>query len=140
MRLGRGNCLLRTMPRVKRSKTGVSTIVHKDLFKRDTTWRSIIDEESRAREEQKRRAQDQGPEDEADQEDQYDDYDRETSVALAIQFEPIDQRHLSSMDLVRGRITTLLENSPHGLHAANNLLPKLVSIAYFFRVRKLSFY
>ena len=43
------------------------------------------------------------------------------------------------MDLVRGRITTLLESSPHGLHAANNLLPKLVSTAYLLYIRALTF-
>lgn len=122
---------------MKRSKTGVSTIVHKDLFKRDATWRSIVDEENRAREEQKRKAQNLEHEDEADREDQYDEGDRESSVSLAVQFDPVDQRHLSSMDLVRGRITTLLKNSPHGLHAANNLLPKLVSITYVHCVRGL---
>ena len=87
-----------------------------------------MDEENRAREEQGRKVCDIGSEAEADQEDQYEEDVRESSVGTIVAFDPIDQRHLSSMDLVRGRITTLLASSPHGLHAANNLLPKLVNV------------
>lgn len=42
-------------------------------------------------------------------------------------FDPIDSRHLSSLPLVRARITKLLKASPHHLHAYQNLLVKIVS-------------
>ncbi|KZT74913.1 hypothetical protein DAEQUDRAFT_720101 [Daedalea quercina L-15889] len=107
---------------VKRGKTAgvsTSTVVHRDLFRRNATWQSIVDEENRAREAQKRKVNDEES-DAGDEEDS-----SEFSLGSTEQFDPIDERHLSSIDLIRGRIVTLLRNSPHGLHAANNLLPKI---------------
>ena len=44
-----------------------------------------------------------------------------------IQFDPIDTRHLSSLPLIRARLEKLLVNSPHKMHAAQNLLVVIVS-------------
>lgn len=42
-------------------------------------------------------------------------------------FDTIDTRHLSSLPLIRARLEKLLRNSPHQMHAAQNLLVKIVS-------------
>lgn len=63
--------------------------------------------------------------DEPGEEDDDDDGQDDDSLAT-VQFEPIDSRHLSSLPLIRARITKLLKNSPNGIQPATNLLPKLV--------------
>ncbi|KAH9835845.1 uncharacterized protein C8Q71DRAFT_99456 [Rhodofomes roseus] len=106
---------------VKRKKTHVSTstLVHRDLFERDAIWQSIVDEEKQAREVPKQRVAEEGSDEEEDQDES------EFSGGPTVQFDPIDERHLSSLELMRGRIVKLLQNSPGLMHASKNLLLKL---------------
>ena len=103
---------------VKRRSPGISTniCVHKYFFETSPIWRQVREEEEQAKKELQ-----QEPPEEAD------DVDDEELDPSAIQFDPIDSRHLSSLPLIQSRITRLLQNSPHGLHAATNLLIRIVS-------------
>lgn len=45
-------------------------------------------------------------------------------------FTPIDARHLSSLPLIQGRVMKLLKASHNHIHAANNMLLKIVGLTW----------
>ncbi|PCH33343.1 hypothetical protein WOLCODRAFT_159996 [Wolfiporia cocos MD-104 SS10] len=118
----------------KRRKPGVSSniCVHKYFFERSETWKLVAQEEAQANQ-----TQQEGDDDEQDS----DDEDEPDTAQTTLKFDPIDSRHLSSLPLIRARLTKLLRSSPHGLHSATNLLPKIgfarpvKSDRRFFRTR-----
>ncbi|KZT06305.1 uncharacterized protein LAESUDRAFT_726133 [Laetiporus sulphureus 93-53] len=105
---------------VKRRKPGVSTniCVHKYFFDRSEVWKQVLKEEAQAAESQQR-----GGPDESKQES--DEEDVQDTTPSTVQFDPIDSRHLSSLPLVRARITKLLQSSPHGIHSSTNVLVRI---------------
>ncbi|KAF9821815.1 hypothetical protein IEO21_00245 [Rhodonia placenta] len=105
---------------VKRRNPGISSniCVHKHFFDTSEVWQQIVREEAQAE------MQQETVKDEPGEEDDDDDGQDDDSLAT-VQFEPIDSRHLSSLPLIRARITKLLKNSPNGIQPATNLLPKL---------------
>lgn len=52
--------------------------------------------------------------------------DEETSERPALDFTPIDARHLSSLPLVKARVVKLLKTSKNNIHESNNMLITLV--------------
>ncbi|KAI0935940.1 hypothetical protein AcV5_004217 [Taiwanofungus camphoratus] len=105
---------------VKRRRPGVSTniCVHKYFFERSAVWKQVLEEEAQANAPQQADAKEE-PEQDADEEDSA------QHSLTAVHFDPIDSRHLSSLPLIRARLTKLLKNSPHYLHSYTNLLPKI---------------
>ena len=57
--------------------------------------------------------------------------ERITETKESIEFGPIDAFHLSDLNLLRGRITKLLLNSPDHTHVAKDLVITLVSLPDF---------
>ncbi|CCM00318.1 uncharacterized protein FIBRA_02348 [Fibroporia radiculosa] len=105
---------------VKRRKPGVSTnvCVHKYFFENSEVWQQVVREETKAKEVQQKVEEGSGRMDTDDEES----HDNPPDGA---DFDPIDARHLSSLPVIRARLTKLLKSSPNGLHAATNLLPKI---------------
>ncbi|KAL6299663.1 hypothetical protein BKA93DRAFT_741989 [Sparassis latifolia] len=97
---------------VKKRRPGVSTnfCVHKYFFEHSPIWKKIVEEEMKANE---------------SEEEQDDDDTQMGPSSSDVEFSAIDSRHLSSLPLVRARIAKLLKNSPHHLHASQNLLLKI---------------
>ena len=87
--------------REKRKKPGIGGhfCIHKYFFERSEIWQNVIAEEGKARQSiaLKREMQDE-------------DVDEDSVANNDIQFEPIDRRHLSSLELIRGRLEKLLRN------------------------------
>lgn len=109
---------------VKRRAPGLSTniCVHKYFFETSPVWSQVREEEEQAKKELQQDPFGDGADD-LDDDEQVD--------PSAVEFEPIDSRHLSSLPLIQSRVTKLLQNSPHGLHAATNLLISIVSELLF---------
>jgi transcription factor C subunit 3 len=101
--------------KVRRGGVGTHFCIHKYFYERSSDWQAIREEETQA--EEATRRGDIAPE--------VDDEDDANSAAL--QFTPIDSRHLSSLPLVKARIVKLLKASQNNIHASNNLLLTLVS-------------
>lgn len=93
--------------------------MHKYFFERSAVWKQVLEEEAQANAPQQADAKEE-PEQDADEEDSA------QHSLTAVHFDPIDSRHLSSLPLIRARLTKLLKNSPHYLHSYTNLLPKIV--------------
>jgi oxalate---CoA ligase len=106
---------------VKLSRAGTSThcVIHKYFYDRSPAWAAIREEEAQAK--AKAEQQDASPADETE------DDAAALAMAHALDFTPIDTRHLSSFPLVRGRLIRLLKASQNQMHAANNILLALVS-------------
>ena len=47
--------------------------------------------------------------------------------AGGIQFDPIDSRHISSLQVLRSRVVKLLKHSKNNMHAYNNFSASIVS-------------
>ena len=56
-----------------------------------------------------------------------DDDEEETKPLTPVHFDPIDSRHLSSIAVLKSRLTKLLKACPHSMHTSNNLMLKIVS-------------
>ena len=105
--------------RVKRRRPGVSTnfCVHKYFFDHSAVWQRVLQEEAEA----------ERKNNEIDVEQDEEDEDGQDGFSIAsVHFDPIDSRHLSSLPLIRARITKLLKASPHHLHSYQNLIVKIV--------------
>ncbi|KAJ2930499.1 hypothetical protein H1R20_g6596, partial [Candolleomyces eurysporus] len=96
--------------KVRRGGVGTHFCIHKYFYERSSDWQAIREEETQA--EEAARKGETAPE--------VDDEDDANSAAL--QFTPIDSRHLSSLPLVKARIVKLLKASQNNIHASNNLL------------------
>jgi len=98
----------------KKSGVGANFCIHKYFFGRSAAWKEVLAEEAGAIDLLKVELEEEA------------DLDGEGSTQTpnpsALSFDPIDQKHLSSLPVVRGRIVKLLKNSPNNLHAMHNLL------------------
>ncbi|KAJ7102344.1 hypothetical protein B0H15DRAFT_814236 [Mycena belliarum] len=100
--------------KVRRGGVGSNFCIHKYFFDRSADWKEIRDEENRAAAE----TQAPPPAFVADAQDD------EASIPdiKALNFTPIDARHLSSIPLVKARVVKLLKASKNSMHASNNML------------------
>lgn len=107
---------------VKLRRPGISTnlCVHKYFYERSPIWQQVAEEEKKAVSEE------QGQEQENALSDEEAD-DEETKPFEPVHFDPIDSRHLSSMPLLKARLTKLLKNCPHYMHTSSNIMLKIVS-------------
>lgn len=127
--------------RVKLRKGGISTnfCIHKYFFERSPLWSQIKEEEARSkvssihqREAPFTIIQPPATEAEATELDgilvpsSMTDGSGSTQVNDLVRFDPIDSRHMASLELVRGRLVQLLLHSNNHLHVAQNLITALV--------------
>ncbi|TBU34929.1 hypothetical protein BD311DRAFT_828299 [Dichomitus squalens] len=103
---------------VKLRQPGISTniVVHKYFYERSPIWQQVVSEEKKAVSEAQ--AKEDGDSEEEDDGD-------ETKPLEPVHFDPIDSRHLSSMPLLKSRLTKLLKACPHYMHTSNNLMLKI---------------
>ncbi|KAF5355772.1 hypothetical protein D9756_004049 [Leucocoprinus leucothites] len=99
---------------VKVPKPGIGTnfAIHRYFFDKNPHWKAIREEEHKAEEEDKVTR-------EATEELLEEEY---MSDKPALDFTPIDARHLSSLPLVRSRVVKLLKASKNYIHESNNML------------------
>ncbi|KAH9853100.1 hypothetical protein C2E23DRAFT_885087 [Lenzites betulinus] len=105
---------------VKLRRPGVSTnfCVHKYFYERSPIWQQVAEEEKKAATEEHAQEQDAAAsEDEIEQD--------ETKPFAPMHFDPIDSRHLSSMTVLKSRLTKLLKNCPHYMHTSSNIMLKI---------------
>ncbi|KAI9068032.1 hypothetical protein FKP32DRAFT_1588061 [Trametes sanguinea] len=105
---------------LKLRRPGISTnfCVHKYFYERSPIWKQVAEEEKKALSEAQAQVEGTpGVDDEIDQE--------ETKPFEPVHFDPIDSRHLSSMPLLKARLTKLLKNCPHYMHTSNNIMLKI---------------
>ncbi|RPD63262.1 hypothetical protein L227DRAFT_544094 [Lentinus tigrinus ALCF2SS1-6] len=104
---------------VKLRQPGVSTnlCVHKYIYDHSPIWQQVEAEKKKvAMEEQAKDGEGESDE----------DMDQEEMKPLApVHFDPIDARHLSSLPVLRSRLTKLLKNCPHYMHTSNNLMLRI---------------
>ncbi len=107
----------------KKSGVGANFCIHKYFYERSEIWKIVQAEEDEANQALLPKA-----------EEVADDVEGLTLASNlgAIHFDPIDTRHLSSLPLIRARLEKLLKNSPHHMHAAQNLLITIVRALHFF--------
>lgn len=107
----------------KKSGVGANFCIHRYFFERSEIWQDVLAEEGKANQTLVQKTEE--PEDDMDM-------DMEGSTPAHslghIHFDPIDSRHLSSLAIIRNRLEMLLRNSPHHMHAAQNLLVTIVCI------------
>ena len=91
-------------------------MIHRYFYDKNPHWKAIREEENKAEEEDKitREVYEEALEEEP------------TNEKLALDFTPIDARHLSSLPLVRSRVVKLLKASKNYIHESNNLLITIV--------------
>jgi transcription factor C subunit 3 len=103
---------------VKVPKPGVGTnfAIHRYFFEKNPHWKAIREEEHKAEEEDKvtREINEESLEEES------------TAERPALDFTPIDARHLSSLPLVKSRVVRLLKASKNYIHESNNMLITIV--------------
>ncbi|KAI0374486.1 hypothetical protein BV20DRAFT_961659 [Pilatotrama ljubarskyi] len=104
---------------VKLRRPGISTnlCVHKYFYERSPIWQQVAEEEKKAVSEEKDGDKEAPSDDEIDQD--------ETKPFEPVHFDPIDSRHLSSMPLLKSRLTKLLKNCPHYMHTSSNIMVKI---------------
>ncbi|KAI0670210.1 hypothetical protein C8Q78DRAFT_1039662 [Trametes maxima] len=104
---------------VKLRRPGVSTnlCVHKYFYDRSPIWQQVAVEEKQAVSEEQTQEKELFSDDEIDQD--------ETKPFEPVHFDPIDSRHLSSMPLLKSRLTKLLKNCPHYMHTSSNIMVKI---------------
>ncbi|KAL0950736.1 hypothetical protein HGRIS_007510 [Hohenbuehelia grisea] len=95
--------------KVRRGGVGSNFALHKYFFDNDPSWRAVREEEQNAgKATQAIPLQDMNaPQD---------------ATPAVLRFTPITEMHLSSLDLVKGRVIQKLQASLNHTHAANNLL------------------
>jgi hypothetical protein len=95
-------------------------VIHKYFYERDSSWQQIRDEEAQA---------EGTPEAEPQVLDDLQSNEGDSKVAIS--FDPIDTRHLSSLPLVRGRLVKLLKASENNIHSSTNMLVAIVCVLRF---------
>ncbi len=105
---------------VKLRQPGVSTniAVHKYFYERNPIWQQVVAEEKQAVSAAQAKDEEGGSEEDEEEE--------ETKPFTPVHFDPIDSRHLSSMPVLKSRLTKLLKACPHSMHTSNNLMLKIV--------------
>jgi len=104
--------------RVKVPKPGIGTnfVIHRYFFDKNPHWKAIREEENKAEEEDKIAC-----------EIIAEPLEEESMTEKpALDFTPIDARHLSSLPLVRSRVAKLLKASKNYIHESNNMLITIV--------------
>lgn len=119
---------------IKRRQGGVGSnfCVLKYFYERSPLWKPIRDEEAAAARGEEQVAGPSGGGDGGVDLGGEVDGEGEEKPALpdGIVFTPIDARHLSSLQLVKGRIVKLLTHAPNHIHPSQNLLKTIVSIVH----------
>lgn len=92
--------------------------MHKYFYERSPIWQQVAQEEKKAVSAEQAQEEDAISEEEDDQD--------ETKPLAPVHFDPIDSRHLSSMPLLKSRLTKLLKNCPHYMHTSSNIMVKIV--------------
>ncbi|SJL05812.1 uncharacterized protein ARMOST_09148 [Armillaria ostoyae] len=100
--------------KVRRGGVGSHFCIHRYFFDRSPSWKAIRDEESNAAASLKPEFP-PGDTEAADE-------DNISPEVRALNFTPIDARHLSSLPLIRARVLNLLKVSKNQIHPANNLI------------------
>jgi transcription factor C subunit 3 len=100
---------------------GTHFCIHKYLYERNPLWQQIRDEELQADQDFEKISRKR----QSESEDEHGEEDDEPS---AVDFEPIDARHLSSLPLVRARVIKLLKGSKNHMHVCNNMLLTIVRL------------
>ncbi|KAI0067924.1 hypothetical protein BV25DRAFT_1819394 [Artomyces pyxidatus] len=101
--------------KLRQGGVGANFCVLKYYYDRSDLWRQI-------REEGAEGGSPAGQQQQGDEAVEPDVETEATSSKPAVSFEPIDERHLSSLPLIQSRIVKLLKNSPYGIHQSQNLL------------------
>lgn len=109
--------------KVRRGGVGSNYCIHRYFYDQSSSWKAIREEENIAESSVKQLAQHE--EQEHEEEVDADAPGQEVDVRK-LNFTPIDARHLSSLPLVRGRLVKLLKASNDHVHAATNILIRLV--------------
>ena len=106
---------------MKLRQPGVSgnICVHKYFYDRSPIWQQVLTEEQDAI--SKAQAKD------ADGDSEEDEDGEDAKPFTPVHFDPIDSRHLSSLPVLKSRLTRLLKDCPHQMHTSNNLMVKIVS-------------
>ena len=103
--------------RVKLSKSGpggANFCIHKYFYSQSAFWKSVREENEEQDDRTQRR--EKSPE-----------HEGSVSSCFKPQLDPIDSRHLASIEFVRSRVVKLLKNSKNGLHSYSNLIVSIVS-------------
>ncbi|KAK0465216.1 uncharacterized protein EV420DRAFT_1759926 [Desarmillaria tabescens] len=100
--------------KVRRGGVGTHFCIHRYFFDRSPSWKAIRDEESNAAAPLKP----EFPPGDVEAADE----DNISPEVRALNFTPIDARHLSSLPLIRARVLNLLKVSKNQIHPANNLI------------------
>ncbi|OSD05907.1 hypothetical protein PYCCODRAFT_1383895 [Trametes coccinea BRFM310] len=105
---------------LKLRRPGISTnfCVHKYFYERSPIWKQVAEEEKKAVSEAQARVEGTSGADSEIEED-------ETKPLEPVHFDPIDSRHLSSMPLLKARLTKLLKSCPYNMHTSNNIMLKI---------------
>ncbi|KAI0823034.1 hypothetical protein BC628DRAFT_1365542 [Trametes gibbosa] len=105
---------------VKLRRPGISTnfCVHKYFYERSPIWQQVAEEEKKATSEEHAQEQDTAASDDEIEQD-------ESKPLVPMHFDPIDSRHLSSMTLLKSRLTKLLKSCPHYMHTSSNIMLKI---------------
>ncbi|KAG7450158.1 uncharacterized protein BT62DRAFT_884415 [Guyanagaster necrorhizus] len=100
--------------KVRRGGVGTHFCIHRYFFDRSPSWKAIRDEENNAA----ALLKPEFPLGDAEAADE----DNIPPEIRALNFTPIDARHLSSLPLIRARVLNLLKVSKNQIHPANNLI------------------
>ena len=105
--------------KVRRGGVGTHLCLHKHFYDTSPRWREVREEESKAQQ------LFHGAPEPDDAGEIAEDAAPQTLADLG--FTSIDARHMSSLPLIQGRVMKLLKASHNHIHAANNMLLKIVS-------------
>ncbi|CAK5265268.1 unnamed protein product [Mycena citricolor] len=101
--------------KVRRGGINSNFCIHKYFYERNEAWKSIREEELRAK------AEDDVPPP-ADNDVDLEEDEADPERLKALDFTPIDARHLSSLPLIKARVLKLLKSSKNQMHASQNML------------------
>ncbi|OAX37287.1 hypothetical protein K503DRAFT_866963 [Rhizopogon vinicolor AM-OR11-026] len=106
--------------KARRGGVGNHSCIHKYFVERSAFWQQIQEEE--AKDDEPTIIGESRPQDGTPIED-----GTPATEPLKLDFEPIDSRHMSSLQLIKNRIVKLLKASQNNIHGSNNLI---VSIGF----------
>ncbi|KAF9569867.1 hypothetical protein CPC08DRAFT_14379 [Agrocybe pediades] len=104
---------LNLIMKVRRGGVGTHFCIHKYFFERSSSWKEIREEESQAETIHVKAVNDDV---------EYGEEDDDVDDIAALDFTPIDARHLSSLPLISARVIRLLKASKNNIHASTNML------------------
>jgi hypothetical protein len=115
-------CVMTSRSRLKLRQGGTAQNIglHKYFYERSEYWKEVREEASRL---EPQAASGDGSTNAIANEDVNEDLQPQTSIQLG----NFDNRHLSSLPIVRARIVELLSRCTNNLHSARNLLVSMVS-------------